>query len=167
MFTKIVVPVDGSDPSNEAVTLALRLASESKAEVIFIHAVELHKIVALAAPAPMDPSYAIDAACRVGREILDQMKERAEKAGVQVACELPEDECIASVLEVARQRKADLIVVGSHGRSGIPRALLGSVAEGILRRSPIPVLVCHTPRAHKDGASFVKSSAQKAEQTIV
>jgi nucleotide-binding universal stress UspA family protein len=167
MFTKIVVPVDGSEPSNEAVKLALRLASEGQAEVIFVHAVELHKIVALAAPAPMDPSYAIDAACAAGRELLDQMEEQAESAGVRVACELPEDEVISSVLEVARQRKADLIVVGSHGRSGIPRALLGSVAEGILRRSPIPVLVCHMPKAHQDGSAFVKSSAHTAEQTIV
>jgi nucleotide-binding universal stress UspA family protein len=145
MFHKIVVPVDGSEPSDAAVALALKLAKEEDAELIFVHAVELNKIVALAGPAPIDPSIAIDAACQMGKELLDDVKRRAVEAGCRATVELPEDECVASVLEIARQRKADLITVGSHGRSGIRRALLGSVAEGILRRSPIPVLVCHAP----------------------
>lgn len=145
MFTKILVPIDGSDPSDAAVEMALGIAKESRSEVLFVHAVELNKIVALAAPAPMDPSYAIDAACRGGQAVLDQAMAKASAAGVCASCELPEDDCVASVLALARQRKTDLIVVGSHGRSGIPRAFLGSIAEGILRRSDIPVLVCHGP----------------------
>jgi nucleotide-binding universal stress UspA family protein len=153
MFTRILVPVDGSDPSREAVKLVFRVASEEHAEVIFVHAVELHKIVALAGPAPIDPSYAIDAACKAGSTLLDELKEEAQQAGVQASCEQPEDECVSSVLAVARRRKADLIIVGSHGRSGISRALLGSVAEGIVRRSPVPVLVCHVPRPQEGRSS--------------
>jgi nucleotide-binding universal stress UspA family protein len=167
MFHKIVVPIDGSEPSEAAVALALRMAREDDAEVIFVHAVELNKIAALAGPAPIDPSLAIDAACRVGQELLDDVKKRAEQAGVHCICELPEDECVGSVLEIARQRKADLIVIGSHGRSGIPRALLGSVAEGILRRSPIPVLVCHAPPHGHHQSDFVKTTAKNAEETII
>jgi nucleotide-binding universal stress UspA family protein len=159
MFHKIVVPVDGSEPSDAAVALALKLAKEEEAELIFVHAVELNKIVALAGPAPIDPSIAIDAACQMGKELLDDVKKRAVEAGCRATVELPEDECVASVLEIARQRRADLIIVGSHGRSGIRRALLGSVAEGILRRSPIPVLVCHAPPQ----ASMVPQSATTAK----
>ena len=143
MFSKILVPIDGSEPSNAAVGLALQLARANEAEVIFVHAVELSKIAALVSPSSVDPSYAIDAACKSGQAFLDEAKARAQKAGIKAICELPEDGCVASVLTLARQRRADLIVVGSHGRSGIPRAVLGSVAEGIIRRSQIPVLVCH------------------------
>jgi nucleotide-binding universal stress UspA family protein len=166
MFKKIVVPVDGSEPSDAAVALALQIAKEDQGEVIFVHAVELNKIVALAGPAPIDPSIAIDAACQVGKELLDKMKSRANQAGVRSSTELPEDACVGSVLEIARQRKADLIVVGSHGRSGIPRALLGSVAEGILRRSPIPVLVCHAPPGEQHEPELAKA-AKAAEQTVI
>src|SRR5579863_5532147 len=143
MFSKIIVPVDGSEPSEAAIRLAIGIASEHHGEVVFIHAVELNKIVALAGPASIDVSAAIDAECRAGDEILASAKKAAETAGVAATCELPEDQCVASVLDAARRKKADLIVIGSHGRTGIPRAVLGSVAEGILRRSSIPVLVCH------------------------
>jgi nucleotide-binding universal stress UspA family protein len=167
MFQRILVPVDGSEQSDAAVALALRMASEDKGELIFVHAVELNRIAALAGPAPLDPSMAIDAACRVGNELLDATKAKADAAGVRCTTELPEDECVGSVLELARQKKADLIVVGSHGRSGISRALLGSVAEGILRRSPVPVLVCHAPKPAAPRSSAVKATAKAAEQTII
>jgi nucleotide-binding universal stress UspA family protein len=166
MFHKILVPIDGSEQSDTAVALALRMAKEDGGEVIFVHAVELNKIAALAGPAPMDPSIAIDAACQVGHELLEDMKKRADQAGVRASIELPEDECIGSVLEIARQRKADLIIVGSHGRSGIPRALIGSVAEGILRRSPIPVLVCHAP-PHEHRKPELAKASKVAERTII
>ena len=163
MFHKIVVPVDGSEPSDAAVALAFQIAKENQAELIFVHAVELNKIVALAGPA-LDPSIAIDAASQVGTELLENVKKRADQAGLQASTELPEDECVSSVLEIDRQRRADLIIVGSHGRSGIPRALLGSVAEGILRRSPIPVLVCHAPRRPRREPDLAASSLHKTAE---
>ena len=167
MFHKILVPVDGSEPSDAAVSLALRIAGEDKAEVIFVHAIEISKIAALAGPANMDPSVAITAACDAGTALLNEVKERAEKAEVRCACEMPEDECVASVLQLGRHHKADVIVIGSHGRTGISRALLGSIAEGILRRSSIPVLVCHAPRRERDGHGAMKATVHAAEQTII
>jgi len=147
MFTKILVPVDGSAPSDAAVELALRLGAENRSSVTFVHAVELSRIAALTGPSAIDPSLAIDAACRAGTAILAHTQDKAAAAGVACTTQLIEDECVRSVIEAARQTKADLIVLGSHGRSGISRALLGSVAEGILRRSTVPVLVCHAASA--------------------
>jgi len=57
-----------------------------------------------------------------------------------------EGDCVGALLDLAERMNADLIVVGSHGRGGISRAILGSVAEGILRRSAMPVLVMHAPK---------------------
>jgi len=145
MFAKMLVPVDGSAASNAAVDLALKLARENNAWVLFIHAVEISKIAAMSSPAALDPFPVIDAACKAGQAILADAQRKAVQAGVSSVAELLEDQCIRSVVQAAGQHKADLVILGSHGRRGIPRALLGSVVEGILRRSPIPVLVCHAP----------------------
>jgi nucleotide-binding universal stress UspA family protein len=154
MFSKILVPVDGSEPSNAAVSLAVRMAKESKAVLVFVHAVELNKVVAMAGPSAIDPSFAIDAACKAGEEILSQAKAVADAASVPATCEQPEDDSVASVLDSARRNKAELIAMGSHGRSGVARLFLGSVAEGILRQARIPVLICHAPaKTQSSGAS--------------
>jgi len=169
MFTKILVPVDGSAQSDAAVDLALGLAAETKASVVFIHAVELSKIAAIAAPSAIDPSLAIDAACAAGQSILDDAKRKAMRAAVPAIAELIEDQCVASVTLAARQHKADLIVLGSHGRGGIKRALLGSVAEGILRQSAIPVLVCHAPASQPPQMTgkFIEHEARVAERSLL
>lgn len=143
MFTNILVAVDGSAPSKAAVKLALRLALERQAKITFAHAIAVSRIVAMTTPTSIDPGYAIEAARAGGNEVLNQARAEASGSSVTVSTELIEGECVTALLDLATQRKADLIVVGSHGRGGISRALLGSIAEGILRRSKIPVLVTH------------------------
>jgi len=138
-----VVPVDGSEPSNAAVALAVELAKQIKADLVFVHAVELTKIAAMASPSAIDPSFAVEAASSAGEEILSAAKSEADAAGVTATCEQPEDDSVAAVLDSAQRNKANLIAMGSHGRSGVARLLLGSVAEGVLRHATIPVLICH------------------------
>ena len=58
---------------------------------------------------------------------------------------MPEDDSVTAVLDSVTRNKANLIAMGSHGRSGVARLLLGSVAEGVLRHAPVPVLICHAP----------------------
>lgn len=145
MFHRIVVPVDGSGPSQAAVALALRLATEEGASVIFAHAIEVTKIIAMTTQSPMGPTYALEAARSAAKEILDEAQARARGSSIQVSAETVEGDCVNALLNLATQRGADLIVVGSHGRGGLSRALLGSVAEGMLRRSVVPVLVTHAP----------------------
>jgi nucleotide-binding universal stress UspA family protein len=149
MFHRIVVPVDGSTPSQTAVALALRLATEEGASVIFAHTIEVAKIVAMTAQSPIGPAYALDAARDAAKEILDEALAQAKGSKTKVSAELVEGDCVTALLDLATQRGADLIVVGSHGRGGLSRALLGSVAEGILRRADVPVLVTHAPHGGK------------------
>lgn len=167
MFTKILVPVDGSTPSDGAVDLALRLAAVTQASVTFVNVVELSRIAAISGPAAIDPSLAIDAACEAGKAILADATQKAQAAGVACNSELLEDECVRSVTQAAHQIKADLIVAGSHGRTGLSRAFLGSVAEGILRQSNIPVLICHAPAPAKHlKEQTLKVAAQVARQMV-
>ncbi len=146
MFRNIIVPVDGSEPSNSAVAFALRMAADDCAAVTFVHAVDVTKIIAMTATSAIGPQYALEAANEAGKEILAQAHAQAKAARIHATTELLDGECVGCILELAQAKQADLIVVGSHGRSGVSRALLGSVAEGILRRSPIPVLVTHAPK---------------------
>ena len=153
MFHKILVPVDGSAPSRAAVDLALRLATAEGASVIFAHAIEVTKIIAMSAQSPIGPAYALDTARAAAKKILEEALAQAKGSKPAVTAETVEGDCVTSLLDLATQRGADLIVVGSHGRSGLSRALLGSVAEGILRRSSQPVLVTHaSPKAVAAGA---------------
>lgn len=149
MFHNILVPVDGSPPSDAAITLALKVAADEGATVTFAHALEVARLAAMASPSSIDPSFAIEAAHTAAKDILERAKDHAAGSKLTVSTVLLEGDCVPALLALAKERKVDLIIVGSHGRGGISRALLGSVAEGILRRSPIPVLVTHAP-THSD-----------------
>ncbi len=89
-----------------------------------------------AAELPSDPAQQIET-----KEMLDQAQSAAAGAGVDASTTVVHGEVIEAILNLAKERGADLIVMGSHGRSGIERALLGSKAEGMMRRSRIPVLI--------------------------
>lgn len=146
MFKKLIVPVDGSTPSTAAVSLALHLARDEGAAVTFVHVIEVAKLAAMTSPSSIDPAFAIESAQLNGKEILAEAAGEAAGTKVAVSTALVEGDTVPAILELAVQKKADLIVVGSHGRGGLSRALLGSVAEGLLRRSSIPVLVTHAPQ---------------------
>ncbi len=147
MFANIVVPIDGSSPSDAAVALAVKVASAPDASITIAHVIDPAKLAAVAAPSSIDPNIAIDAARQAGTEVLARAQEAAKAGNHKVTTTLIEGDPVSAVLELATNIGADLIIVGSHGRGGLSRALLGSVAEGILRKSSIPVLVTHAPRA--------------------
>jgi nucleotide-binding universal stress UspA family protein len=146
VFHNIIVPVDGSAPSDAAIALALQVASAEGASVTFVHAIDPAKIAALAAPSSLDPTVAIQAAEEAATEILASAAAQVKPGRLTSSTQLLEGDPVSTVLDLAKERSADLIIVGSHGRGGLSRALLGSVAEGILRKSTIPVLVTHAPR---------------------
>jgi nucleotide-binding universal stress UspA family protein len=145
VFHNILVPVDGSAPSDSAAALAVKVAADEKATITFAHVVEVAKLAAVASSSSMDPTFAVDAARTAGQEILDAARAKASSATLSISTVLLEGDTVSAILDQARDREVDLIIVGSHGRGGIQRAILGSVAEGILRRSPVPVLVTHAP----------------------
>lgn len=146
MFKKILVPVDGSEPSDAAVVLAVRLAHDQQAKLLFLHVSEVAKIAAMVSSTAtcVDPSPALDAEQAAGEEALRRAEAAAGNGAVAAESLLVQGASADAIVKTSRQAGVDLIVMGSHGRGGIPRALLGSVAEGVLRQSAVPVLVART-----------------------
>ncbi|HVA36481.1 MAG TPA: universal stress protein [Candidatus Dormibacteraeota bacterium] len=145
MFSKLIVPVDGSEPSNAAVRLAIGFASQIRASLIFCDVVDVTSLIALSG-ATMDPGIVIESERELAREVVAKAVEDARRAGVPARGEVPEGEVVETVLSLVKQEGAGAVVMGSHGRGGLARAVLGSKAEGVLRRSPVPVLIA-PPRA--------------------
>lgn len=149
-YHQILVPVDGSPTSERALDEAIRLAQLSGARLQLVHVVDELGYVNGFEP-PMNYVNEIIPLMRVaGEKLLAHDQQKALDKGVNVDCVLIEEgpgRICDHVAEQARRAKADLIVVGSHGRRGIGRMLLGSDAEQIMRHAPVPVLVVHAPEA--------------------
>ena len=149
VFRSLLVPIDGSDPSNAACTLGVRLAGDTGASLIFLNVVESDKIIASVMPGQglADPTPAIESLRLAGAAMLKDAGATAAASGVKATSELLEGDCIETIVDYATSHAVDLIVIGSHGRSGLQRLMLGSVAEGVLRHSTVPVLVTKAPKA--------------------
>lgn len=148
MYQRIIVPVDGSETSNHALAAALGLAKEGHGRVHLIHVVEE---LAYLTGYDQFGGYAGDllkVMRETGATILAKGLAAAREAGVE-ADEVLYDQLGERLPEVvadeAKRWEADLIVVGTHGRRGVGRMLLGSGAEQILRMAPVPVLVIRSP----------------------
>jgi nucleotide-binding universal stress UspA family protein len=139
---RILVPVDGSQSADKAVTLALRLAREHKAELVFCHAVDYAGIAAETTMAgAVDLAGTFAALDRSAREILGAAAERAKAASVTSSAYKLEGRSATAIVTYAIERAVDAIVIGSRGLGGIPHLLLGSTAEGVLRAATVPVFV--------------------------
>ena len=139
LISHILVAHDFEPDADAALDYALALAKRLGARVTILHAFDSPPIgapeVLVALP---EWTAQITAACRAS---LDWIVERVSAKDVPVASELRQGPPWREVEAVARELHADLVVVGTHGRKGIPRALLGSVAEKIVRTAPCPVIV--------------------------
>ena len=148
MYKRIVVPVDGSETAQKALATALQMARESSGCVHLVHVVEG------LTPMTADPYGAysgdvIEVMRQNGRKILDDALALARSEGVQADTQLFDNfgERLAEVVaDSATRFNADLMVVGTHGRRGLGRVLMGSGAEQIIRLSPVPVLVLRSIR---------------------
>lgn len=139
-FRRILVPVDGSATSNKALVTALDIARDSDSHVRLLHVVD-----ELAYVTGFEASGQVLAIVREGgRRVLAESADIAKAAGVPVETRLIDEpgRRLGDVIAAeAGEWKADLVVVGTHGRRGMSRMLLGSGAEQIIRLAPVPVLV--------------------------
>lgn len=143
MYQRILVPIDGSATSERALQEAIKLAAgKSLLRLVYV----LEEIYSLDAEAYAFVDYAAlqEAMRNTGGRILAQAAKKVQKAGSKVETALLDvsGERIAGAIDgEALNWGADLIVIGTHGRSGISRLLLGSVAEAVARGSSVPVLL--------------------------
>jgi nucleotide-binding universal stress UspA family protein len=143
-FRHILVPVDGSSSSNKALDEAIRLAVFSGAKISLMHVIDDLSHVTGFEPATDYVQQMIPLMRAAGEELLAKHGEKVLAHGLPVECVLIAEgsgRVFEHVAEQARFSHVDLIVLGSHGRRGVKRVLLGSDAEQIIRHAPVPVLV--------------------------
>lgn len=136
----IVVATDFSEQAEKATREALELARVCNARVHLVHAWSVSFVAAPELPTPVPASF-IDDLARGAQAALDEALHKHRTVGVTLTGVALYGDARDVVIDVARQQHADLLVVGTHGRRGLRRAILGSVAEGVLRYAPCAVLV--------------------------
>lgn len=139
---KILVPVDGSVLAETAVSRGVDLARESGATVVLLRAAEAHRLPGV------DPTDAQVAVVQEAEEYLAAVKDRLEEGGFKnVETFVWYGPPATAIVEAARLQRVDLIVMTTHGRSGLGRLILGSVAESVLRGTETPILLLRAPGA--------------------
>jgi nucleotide-binding universal stress UspA family protein len=137
-FQRILVAVDAGPIAARAVDVAVDLARSLRAELAFVHAVD--PSVGYGPESGVSASEFISTATDRAKQLIASLRERA-KVESSTAEFVPVGQPAGEVVKTAREWTADLIVIGSHGRGGVKRVLLGSVAEEVMRQAPCPVLV--------------------------
>lgn len=149
MYRKILIPTDGSKFANKAAEHAIWIASSSGAELIALNVIETSSLVGLPAD---DLIVKIKEMLKdEGRKSLDKIsdmvmesKNTGEYQGeVKLTLEIKEGSPSDVILKTAKEENVDLLVVGTSGKHGLDRFLLGSVAEKVVRSASCPVLVVH------------------------
>lgn len=139
IWRTILVPVDFSAPSEAALQYALKLAAASSAELHVCHIIPVPHVLDVLYERGFEPQESVK---RIEQKARQRINELVHSAGAPLKFHLhcSEGEARDGVLEWAEQLKADLLVMGTHGRRGADRFFMGSVAEAVVRRASCPVL---------------------------
>lgn len=135
-----LVAIDDSDPADAAVALAAKLMCTQGTRLIISNVADTRDIYEMAGTYGYDPQQLVAEAFGQAQAIFERAKARVPSDGPAETAVL-EGETVTAIVEAAKRYRVGLIVMGSHGRRGLRRLLLGSVAEHVVRRSPVPVLV--------------------------
>jgi nucleotide-binding universal stress UspA family protein len=136
---KILIPVDFSGSSRKACDVGVELAATFRVPVILLHVVPVASVSYANTPYIPSPEYT-QFVEQSARSALHDEAQRLQGKGVAVDAVLKVGRAGEEILDAAKHFDAGLIVIGTHGRHGLPRALLGSVAEKVVRLSSVPVL---------------------------
>jgi nucleotide-binding universal stress UspA family protein len=143
MYKKILVPVDGSEPSMRGLREAIKLARSQGSQLQLVHVVNELVLTATETP-PVYMDKVVGALRAEGNAILRKAEDVVREAGLEPQSVLLESiggRAADLIVEQARQWTADVIVIGTHGRRGLRRLALGSDAELVVRSSSVPVLL--------------------------
>lgn len=140
----ILVPVDFGEASEAALDYAVDLAEGVGAKVVILHTFEI-PIVGLPDGVVAATAELTGRIVNAAQKALDDAVARYAARKVPITAVLKQGDAREVILAEAKELGSDLIVIGTHGRRGIARALIGSVAERIVRTSPVPVLTVHGP----------------------
>ncbi|MBI3994638.1 MAG: universal stress protein [Nitrospirae bacterium] len=157
----ILTPTDFSDGSDEAMQYAATLARIFKARILLVHVIEPYTYSMTETFNLVDHYTTLKA---IAKPLLDQAAKKLARQGVSVETDLLTGPAHREILQKAVRAKAGLIVMGTHGRTGVEHLLLGSVAEKVVRMSSCPVLTVRgeaksvTPKKKKGAAADKKAA---------
>jgi nucleotide-binding universal stress UspA family protein len=143
MYNHILVPTDGSAGSVRATEHAVDLAEKYGADIHALYVVNVGRLEGMSLNVPGS----IDRLEEEGRELVGDVVDTAENAGVEATSAIELGRPAETIIEYADENGSDLIVIGTQGRGGLSRRLLGSVTEQVVRLADVPV---HTVRAGED-----------------
>ena len=141
LFENILVPFDLSSPSNNAFKVALDIAQKYNSKITLLTCVEgdawHHKFYDARADSEL-----LKKQTKIATKYMEKLEDSANRAGVKIKLQiLKSTSVVKDITTFAKSRKIDLIVMSSHGRTGLDKIILGSVANGVVQRSTIPVLL--------------------------
>lgn len=142
MVSTVLVPIDDSERSSHALEHALEIHPDAR--ITALHVVDPRKFYAgtgIEGSITSDYERIQEGYEQQARALLEDAREAAAERGVEIETEYLTGAVARSVVDYAAEHDVDQIVMGSHGRSGASRILLGSVAETVTRRSPVPVTI--------------------------
>jgi nucleotide-binding universal stress UspA family protein len=167
MFKHILVPIDGSDCSLQALEVGARFAREQNALLSVCTVVDPAKAAAMAFGEAAMATACLDALDEEGKALVNDAVARIQSIWAADPAVL-QGAPVESIVEYANSAGADLVILGSHGRGGLQRLLLGSVAEGVIRSAHISVMVVRSAAARQhesEKARSAKSAPPKAAAT--
>lgn len=157
MYRRILVPIDGSATAAIGLKHAIGLAKEQQARLRVLNVLDEAILITAADAYPMgDMTMLLEPLKASGRKALKDAAAAAERAGVRAETAMVESRgrpVSDVILADARKWRAEAIVMGTHGRRGLKRLLLGSDAEGVLREAGVPVLLVRGTAAKKRAAA--------------
>lgn len=143
MFDRILIPTDGSDPAKPAVETALNLAEVHDATLHVLYIVDQPTSVSGMGEGFSGLDDLLNALEKRGQQATKEIVDQAREQNLETITAVRRGEPHDDILSYAEDHEIDVIVMGTHGRTGVKRALLGSVTENVVRHSEIPVLTVH------------------------
>jgi nucleotide-binding universal stress UspA family protein len=150
MYHRILVPLDGSAPSERGLREAIRLATDQKATLFLLHVIDDYPVLSEGSSARSFEEK-LERLRHHGSELLAKANDNTFQAGVQaktVLRDVTQATVADAIVDEAQKLDCDLIVMGTHGRRGISRLTMGSEAELVVRTSPVPVLLVRKESSH-------------------
>jgi nucleotide-binding universal stress UspA family protein len=165
-YKRILVPVDGSATSNEGLREAIELAKAQGAALRLVHVADEHFIAAMGLEYEASVDRLMHSVKTAGRRVLRKAEDAVRRAGLEpttVMLETLTGPVADPIVGEAKKWRADLIVIGTHGRRGMRRLVLGSDAEHVVRLSPVPVLLVRAAQPQRASKRRAKREAKPSE----
>ncbi len=138
IFQKILVPLDGSEPSGKALEAAVQLAKNLNGKLALL---SVYSVAGVAAPGPELSVMAIEAARDSCKRILAEAEQKVRSEKIEVETEVAQGGAVEEIVKKSKEGKFDLIVMGARGLSTLKKILIGSVSDGVIKKATCPVLI--------------------------